>query len=71
MSFGLKLKFNILTWRKGISYFTPIFHDVPMQNRISHFDESKNKQKRKVSCCGRRNAISVIECAPRYREDLR
>ena len=48
-----------------------IFHNVPMQNRIFRFNKPKNKKKREATCCGGRNASSIIECAPQHSENLR
>ena len=47
-------------------YFTSIFHYIPMRNRIFRFNKPKNKKKRKATCCGGRNASSIIECAPQH-----
>ena len=43
-----------------------IFHNVPMRHRIFRFNKPKNKKKRKATCCGGRNASSIIEFGPRH-----
>ena len=51
---------------KALVILLQFLYNVPMRNRIFRFNKPKNKKKIKATCCGGRNASSIIECAPQH-----